>query len=262
MTPRLRLWSSFAVLVALVLALTGGLGVWIADGVLPLLLALLAIGLLIVAAAALVWLFLDWSYVRPANVLAREVELLGHAKVDRVPGAPRGHGLGALPAAIVALAGRFLELRRGRDAALEAALARAGEQRSRLEAILRHLGEGIIGCSADRRILLFNEAARRILGAGPELDFDRPLDALIAREPIGHAFALLRDRLAEEAPGQEPREAFVCGSADGARLLRCRMSLITDADRTVRGFVLDFVDATERLGQGAAPPPEPARLRG
>jgi len=246
MSSRLRHWSLFAALAA-VTALILGAAAWLAATAgppLPLLLG--AAGLALIAALALVWLYLDWSWLRPSHTLARELELLVHARVERDPSVPEGHALGPLPRAVAELAAGYRRLRQGHDEALAAAHARAREQQSRLEAILRDLADGVIGCSADRRILLFNDAARRILGAGSELGLDRPLDALIAREPIGHAFSLLCDRHAgRRAAG---REEFVCATADGRRLLRCRMSLIDRDDGEVLGFVLDFVDATERLG--------------
>jgi DNA polymerase-3 subunit epsilon len=129
-------------------------------------------------------------------------------------------------------------------------MARAAEQQSRLEALLRDLSDGVIACSIDRRILLFNDAALRILAAPVELGLDRPLDRLLAREPIVYALELLRERHAGRADGDAAlRQEFVCASADGARLLRCRMALIVGPDRAINGFILDFTDATGQLGR-------------
>ena len=62
--------------------------------------------------------------------------------------------------------------------------------------MLRDLADGSIACCADRRILLFNEAARQTFDGSPELGLDRPLDRLVAREPVAHAFEQLRERAA------------------------------------------------------------------
>jgi DNA polymerase-3 subunit epsilon len=174
--------------------------------------------------------------------------LLLHANAARRITPPAGHGLGPLPGAVTALAERWRTSQADQQAALEAARAGAREQQSRLEALLRDLSDGVIACAADRRILLFNDAALRILDRHPELGLDRPLDRLIAREPIAHAFdALCEARARDGATGA--RDEFVCATADGARLLRCRMALILDRHDAPGGFVLDFVDATARLGQ-------------
>ncbi len=45
----------------------------------------------------------------------------------------------------------------------------------------------------------------------------------------------------------EARAEFVCATADGGRLLRCRMAPILEPDGAASGFVLDFADATAEL---------------
>ena len=157
--------------------------------------------------------------------------------------------LGELVPALQALAERWRTSHTEQARALTAATARLREQQSRLEAVLRDLTDGLIVCAADRRILLFNDAARRIFGGHPELGLDRPLDRLIAREPIAHAFEELREHEAEPGrePGIEARAEFVCATADGGRLLRCRMAPVLEPDGAASGFVLDFADATAEL---------------
>jgi DNA polymerase III subunit epsilon len=248
MAVRVRHWLLLAALCLIVATLLAAAGWLVETETMPLPLAQGAALLAIVLALALVWLWQDRVWLQASRSLARETELLAHAGTERPPRAPEPHALGELPDAVAALGQRLVELRREQEAALAAALARASEQQSRLEAILRELGDGIVGCSADRRILLFNDAARQILDAGPALGLDRPLDPLIAREPIAQAFTLLCDRQARGSESGARREEFVCATTDGARLLRCRMALITTAEGEVQGFILDFADATARLG--------------
>jgi len=249
MAPRLRLWLLFGSLALVSATMLGG-ALWLAGtGDIPLWLVMTTALVAIIAAQLVVWLLLERAWLRPSTALAREIDLLIHASAGRAIELAGGHGLGRLPDAVAALAKRWHASEAGLDAAVARGIARAREQQSRLEALLRDLSDGVIACSTDRRILLFNDAALRMLAAPSELGLDRPLDRLIAREPIAHAFELLRERLAAgEARGApEGREEFVCATADGARLLRCRMALILGPDDTVSGFMLDFVDATERL---------------
>jgi DNA polymerase-3 subunit epsilon len=250
MSARRRFWILFALL-----ALAGaGLviaGLWLtSSGLLPAGLVWPGALLGLLAAHAIVWVALERIWLGPSTALAREIQLLIHANAERPLTVPAGRSLGPLWDAVVALAEQWRRSRAEHDLALAEALAKVRQQQSRLEAVLRDLSDGLIACSADRRILLVNDAAVRILGALPELGLDRPLDALIAREPISHAFELLRDRLREEGPATAgAREEFVCATAGGDRLLRCRMALILEADGDASGFVLDFADATERLGR-------------
>jgi DNA polymerase III subunit epsilon len=249
LSARARLWFLFGGLALATAGLLAG-GVWLsARSPLPQPLYWSAAGLALVTLQALIWLLLDRTWLQPSRALAREIRLLLHANAERPIAAPEGHGLGELVPAITALAEAWRRSHAEQAEALAAATARASEQQSRLEAVLRDLSDGLIACSADRRILLFNDAALRIFGANPELGLDRPLDRLIAREPIAHAFELLRERQAEAASGRaaEERAEFVCATVDGARLLRGRMALIQGPDGSASGFVLDLIDATARL---------------
>lgn len=251
MTARRRLWLLFGSL-ALVSAASLAGAAWLATtGRTPAWLCWAGAAFVLVAIQAGLWCLLDRSWIRPSVTLAREIELLLHAGAERRVELPRGHGLGPLPGAIATLADRWRTSRAEQQAALDRATARLRDQQSRLEALLRDLSDGVIACTADRRMLLFNDAAVRILAGHPELGLDRPLDRLIAREPIVHAFDALSE-LRDRPEGRRPergRSEFVCATADGARLLRCRMALILGADERANGFVLDFTDASSRLGQ-------------
>ena len=249
MSARLRLWLLFGGLALVSAAILAG-AAWLAtSGRAPPWLCWSGAAFVLVAAQAGVWAALDRSWLQPSQALAREIRLLLHANAERPIEAPEGHGLGELADAIVALADAWRREHAEHGAALAGALARASEQQRRLEAVLRDLSDGLIACSADRRILLFNDAALRMFAGNPDLGLDRPLDRLIAHEPIAHAFELLRDEQDAAVPGpaREERVEFVCATADGARLLRGRMALIHGPDGAASGFVLDLVDATLQL---------------
>jgi DNA polymerase III subunit epsilon len=252
LSARARLWLLFLGLALATLGVLAG-GAWLgARAALPAPLPWLLAALLLLACQALVWLLLERGWVRPGAALARELQLLLHANPEHELALPQRHGLGELVPAVQALAERWRTSQAGHEAALAQVMARASDQQRRLEAVLRDLSDGLIACAADRRILLFNEAALQTFGGSPDLGLDRPLDRLLAREPVVHAFEQLRKRHAA-APAE-----FLCGTADGGRQLRCRMALILAADGAPCGFVLDFVDATARLAADQAA----ARLQG
>jgi DNA polymerase III subunit epsilon len=248
MAARTRLWLLFGVLALATAAVLAG-AAWSIDRLAwPAPLVWSGAAFLLIAAQALIWLGLDRSWLGPSATLARELQLLLHGNPERQIEAPAGHGLGELVPALIALAERWRTGHAEQAQALAAATARLREQQSRLEAVLRDLTDGLIVCAADRRILLFNDAALRILGGHQELGLDRPLDRLIAREPITHAFEELRERADQgRGPAEEARAEFVCATADGGRLLRCRMAPILEPDGAASGFVLDFADATAEL---------------
>jgi DNA polymerase-3 subunit epsilon len=251
MSARLRLWLLFGVLALVSAGVLGGAAWLAASGRAPAALCWAGAVFTLVAVQAGLWCLLDRIWLAPSTSLAREIELLIHANAEHRIDPLSAHGLGPLPAAIAALAERWRSSRAEQRAALEQATARLREQQSRLEALLRDLSDGVIACTPDRRILLFNQAALYLLDGHPELGLDRPLDRLIAREPISHAFhALCEAQVRRDASRPVAgREEFVCATADGARLLHCRMALIVGADDAPDGFVLDFADATVRLGQ-------------
>ncbi|HEX6142163.1 MAG TPA: exonuclease domain-containing protein [Geminicoccaceae bacterium] len=245
----------------LILVIAGGglvLAGWLIEaGAAPVPLAL-ALGFLLVSLGCLgVWVLQELAWLRPLRTLTREIQLQIHAGPNRRLAASGRHALGDLPAALAALAERTRELRHEQDRALREAGARGDEQRVRLEAVLQSLGDGVIGCSADRRILLFNDAARRILGAPPGLGLDRPLDRLIASGPVRHVQRLLGAG-DDHGEASAVSEAFLCTTADGERLLRCRMAPIRRGGGAA-GFILEFVDATAHLRAPAGGPGEVAR---
>jgi DNA polymerase-3 subunit epsilon len=251
MSARLGLWLLFAGLAVVSAAILAG-AAWLAEtGRASAVSCWATAGFALIAVQAGLWHLLDRIWLAPSIALAREIELLLHANADHRITPPAVHGLGPLPAAIAALAERWRTSQAEQRTALERATARLREQQNRLEALLRDLSDGVIACTPDRRILLFNQAALQLLDGRPELGLDRPLDRLIAREPITHAFDALCDaRLRRAAGGASgDREEFVCATADGAKLLHCRMALIVGGADAPDGFVLDFADAAARFGQ-------------
>ena len=262
MTARARLWSLFGGLALTSLGVLAGAAWLLARFALRVPLVWAGAAGLLLAAQALVWLALERSWIWPGATLARELRLLLHANPERQIAVPAGHGLGDLVPALQALAERWRHSRAEQTQLLAKATARLREQQSRLEAVLRDLADGLIVCAADRRVLLFNDAAVRILGGHPELGLHRPLDPLIAREPVAQAFERLREGLAQAVGGPTGAERveFVCATADGVRRLRCRMIATVGPDGAASGFVLDFTDATEDHGQPERterPPPRP-----
>ena len=199
-----------------------------------------------------------WSatWIAPSIALAREIELLIHAKAERRITPLAATASGRCRRRSPALAERWRTGEAEQRAALDRAMARLREQQSRLEALLRDLSDGVIACTADRRILLFNDAALGILDDHPELGLEPT-----ARSPDRPGADHARVRFLCEAQGRGGRagpaggrEEFVCATADGAKLLRCRMALILGDGRSAGRLRPGFrrCDLAPRPGSSSA----------
>ena len=208
------------------------------------------------ATAAAAFAILYGKLLRPLAALTGELTLHAQTRIDRSPTVAPGHWLDALPAAVAKLLGALRVARGEIDKAVSAATQRAEEQKSRLEAILLDLSEGVIVCNLNHRILLYNQAAARILDMRDALGLDRSLFGLLTREPILYALELLladasaRDGDVEPGREQSPETAtrqVVCSSIDDGSLLQARLSLVREASGRVSGYVLIFADVGAEL---------------
>ena len=209
-----------------------------------------------VAATGTAFAILYGKLLRPLAALTGELTLHAQTRIDRSPTVAPGHWLDALPAAVAKLLGALRVARGEIDKAVSAATQRAEEQKSRLEAILLDLSEGVIVCNLNHRILLYNQAAARILDMRDALGLDRSLFGLLTREPILYALELLladaSARGGDVEPGREqsPETAtrqVVCSSIDDGSLLQARLSLVREASGRVSGYVLIFADVGAEL---------------
>ncbi|MFN3075802.1 MAG: exonuclease domain-containing protein [Alphaproteobacteria bacterium] len=206
---------------------------------------------LIAVAVAVVWRFLDQKVVAPLTGLTRGLQTVLCANPEHViPNSGGGH-LTEMFSLANQLGGRIARHGQEMAAAMAAATADVEAQKSRLEAILMDLQEGVLVCTLNDRILLYNRLALRLLNVGGELGLGRPLFTLVTREPVTNAFRRLRVRLAEGRHIGHPMGVttrFVCATADGQTMLNAQMTLILSQDETQpTGYVLTFDDITQDL---------------
>lgn len=211
-------------------------------------------GILAIGSAALVgWLVLERRVAAPLRILRRQARTLAET-TDAPPIGMAAKGpLAPLLGAIARLAVALTRARREMAEAVALATARGALEKSRLSAVLRDLGEGVLVCSRDHRVLLYNEAALRVLGAPPQLGLGRSLFEFLAREPVLHAL----ERLEQHHPDEAATEAnqvidFVGAATPGGALLEGRMTLIRDSGERALGYVLSFADVSGRIEQLAS----------
>ncbi len=251
MGTRRKLWLLLAALVALEVLLMAS-GIWWAVhaiegqsarvGVVT----LLGGGALVVTAAlAGVWVYLDRAVVRAAAALSRSAHIVAQVNPAHHPELPTPHLLGDLPRTVHALGRSLGEARERAEYAAKVAAGETEEQKARLEGVLRELNEGVVVCDRHARILLYNPAAQRILRDHPALGLGRSLYEVCARTPVQDILDLLHQR-GEEGAGEELDAEFVCATANQESLLRCRMRLLSRGGGE-SGFVLAFEDVTRHI---------------
>lgn len=222
-----------------------------------------ALSLAFLAVAAVIGLgaiFLHLRLVNPIEAVGRALRTAAETPVDKRLELPSAQMLTSLAdgaaRAVEALSAARVQSRE----AIESATRRVDEQRSRLEAILLDLSEGVVVCNLQHRVLLYNQAAARILQARGALGLDRPLFGILTREPIVHAMEELRqsslsspaqasvEGVSGPRPGKLSRP-FLCATLDQDALLQARLSLILEASGSPSGYVLTFADISDDLAR-------------
>ena len=209
--------------------------------------------LLFVCAAAVKWLFAQ--YVTAVRALAEQTTLVAGANEALRVNTGGAREVAEAAAAINRLAEAHHALRRDFEHRARESGAQLGEERNRLAALMSELSEGVLVCNAEGRILLYNEQARALFGAGRGtavaalVGLGRSVFTLVDREQVAHAMEKLQPRVnAGEAPSST---RFVAATAAG-RLLRVRAAPFVDSGGEAAGVVLALEDVTGQLGQEAA----------
>jgi DNA polymerase-3 subunit epsilon len=239
----LRLGAALAGLVvatmtAVALVLGNGAGPVIALGCFVVIAGILAAG----------WL-LHARVTGPLDRLALDLLIIARDNPDHALRLGRSHWLGGMAASVAVLRQRLQRAQQDSAAALTEATARAEEQARRLEAVLLDLSEGIVVCNLAHQVLLYNQAAAILVDPPLTLGLGRSVFTAFTREPIEYALDRLRHRPQEV--GALVGRKFVCGSADGRRLLQARLGLVLGNDEQPVGYVLALADIGGELAAAA-----------
>lgn len=131
------------------------------------------------------------------------------------------------------------------------ASARESAVRTRLETVLRDLHDGVLICTLDHQVLLYNRRALDILHVTGDVGLDRPLFETLAGRPFRHALLRLTSRY------QSGRHIdhddglsilLIAGTVDRRHTIKGRMSLmLDDGGEEPVGYVVTFEDVTNDL---------------
>lgn len=220
-----------------------------------------AVGLvLFLFAIVAAWALLHLRLLRPVEILTRDVQTLTHAQALRQIDLPEGHMTGDLGESLQKLIAKLIEARAKRREAIDAAVERGETYKRRLETILLDLSEGVIVCNLDNRVLLYNQAAIRILKQPESFGLGRRLFALFGREPILNALAELTEKQrADTTRKLRATRTVKCRRLDGGESLDARLALICSDEVETEGYVLTFLAGTaahEEADDALPPRPE------
>lgn len=156
------------------------------------------------------------------------------------------------PGFLTGLVREASQLLEGQDVAKgDEASARESAVRGRLETVLRDLHDGVLICTLDHQVLLYNARALEILRVTGDVGLDRPLFETMAARPFLHALLRLQARFfagrhKEHADGLSLM--LIAGTVDSKHTIKGRMSLMMDeAGMVPVGYVVTFEDVTNSL---------------
>jgi PAS domain S-box-containing protein len=125
--------------------------------------------------------------------------------------------------------------------------ARDRERREYIEAIIRHVGSGVVSFDARGRVATVNQAASRILAVDPEAMLGREIGELRGNPALDAILLAVRPVLSE-GRSEVVHELDATGPEDAeARTIRLVATLLADRDGRAQGAVAVFEDLTELI---------------
>lgn len=145
------------------------------------------------------------------------------------------------------------------DARVSEARRAVEEERNRLAALMAQLAEAVIVCNAEGRIILYNEAARRLerafgtsaTAASGWIGLGRSIHALLDPDLVAYVFDALEAR---RGGGEAHPQLQVVTVTPAGSLIRVRVSPIAGeaTGEEISGYVLMLEDVTEQIEREAA----------
>ena len=202
-------------------------------------------------------------FVFPTYDLSDETRLISAGDHGRRVDEQQAPPLSSLAQAINELASRYADDLHDVEQKIAEARADTDRERNILSALMGELSEGVIVCTMDGQILLYNDRAHDLLlehdkekpGSAGMIGLGRSVFNSIDRNVVTNALEDLIYKL-DEDPDRSPGMHFVT-SVKNERFLRVRLALIVGEERSTRGFVLVLDDVTPEVRSSTAQ----ARLR-
>lgn len=190
-----------------------------------------------------VWVLFDEHVARPVERLAADLRARAHSDVDQGIDHAIARYLGDLAPAADAVAANLTETRNAMAMAVGRETARLSAEKARLEALLAEMPDGVMFCTPQHSIALYNGRTAEVLDHPEALGLARPVEGLLRMGPIRQAY----DRLFER--GSTEGTDILVTTRTGARLLEARMRLLRleGQETDGPGYVLTLRDVTADL---------------
>ena len=202
----------------------------------------------------------DEHLAKPLIAIAGQLKVAAHTDAATSADAMKGQYLGLLGPAAKEVADALTEARERTRARISEAMGEASAQRGRLEALLRELPHGIIICSMDGRIILYNRRALHVL----HVDEFRSGDAAASGKGVGtiglgrNIFNIVDRSVFVTAAAtlnnaDNPHQALpvVFSTLDSSVTMRGHVSLHSEPDSgKAAGMTIVFDDITDELAAG------------
>lgn len=191
-----------------------------------------------------VWFAASRYLLQPLAHLAREAQRKTLAPGDHAIEVPRDDAIGEITKSVADLGRALQASNEATELRVAVAAGMAEEHERQLEAILLDLTEGVVVCSRDHRIILYNKAAQHILGLREMTGLGRSLFGVLAREPVIHTHDIM---LQSDAVRPAGSRRFMVSTVDHGTLIESRMSLIREPSGEPAGYVLSFEDVGPQM---------------
>ncbi len=217
--------------------------VWmVTAGVLPRLATIVVFALQCLLLISIVWwayALLDLRVFRPLRMIKDQVKIVTHIDSEHRFELPPNHYLGDLPQCAEELGQSLARERNETARAMESAAERIDQRKARLEAILHDLTEGVVVCTLNHLIVLFNQSAASLLQDAGPLGLHRSVLSLFEGDDIEtHLDTILARYDRDKRVEIREFECRLAGSTAGRVVVR--MNLIVDPDGSCSGYVLSL----------------------
>jgi len=185
---------------------------------------LFVFGVILFVASGFLASGLTRSFLAPVRKLAESTRLIAAGNPAWRAEAEGPSEIRELALAVNALAERHETLTGGVEERIRQAHADLGNETNRLAALMSELASGVVVCTIEGRILLYNEHARQMFSAAGVPGFiglGRSLFSLLDRHLVVHALDQLRYRLAQ---GDARPVSVFLASPGPSLLVRVRMA--------------------------------------
>jgi DNA polymerase III subunit epsilon len=239
----LRRWAVVGGITGYVVAAAAGLALLAASGTDPVAVTVLAV----LATAGLVVVLrrtLGRTSAALRRVAADTAVIVDANPAHRLPD-PGLDELAPVVRAVNRLAEQHEAAVRGAEEQAEATRRDVESERNRLAALMAQLTVAVVVCNSEGRILLYNEAARSLLGDTTPVGLGRSVFGVVDRGLVAHAY----DRL-----GAGNGSVYTATTLHGDQLLQVRVTLVREASGASHehgsGFVLVLEDLTRQVRAG------------